>query len=230
MNLLLLREKELCEGRSVLTGSRALHIIKILKAEKGSVLRAGVLNGSVGEACVTGIGADSVEISFTPLTAAPPPADITLVLALPRPKAFRRILFSAVSAGVKDIRIINTWRVEKSYWDSPYISPESVEAVCFEALAQAKDTVMPDVVFHRFFMEFMESSTPEHRRKLLAHPGNSENRGYKAPAVIAVGPEGGFIQKEADTFISNGYTPFSPLERTLTTEHFVPFILGNLTI
>lgn len=231
MNLLLLSENELEKSRVTLSDSRALHIIKIIKPNKNDSLKAGIINGQTGHAVVRGIAEDAVELEFYAESEPPAPSDISLILALPRPKVFRRVLFSAVSCGVKDIHIINSWRVEKSYWDSPYISGDSVDKICLEALSQAKDTVLPRVRFHRFFMEFFEqglNEIPGRRTKYLAHPGGKKTD-IKAPAAVAVGPEGGFIEREVGTFEKNGFTAFSPAERVLTTEHFVPFVLGKLS-
>lgn len=231
MNLLLLHREELIDGRAELRDSRADHIRKILKAEKGDTLKAGLVNGQVGRALVTDAGCGGVSVEFSPEKEPPAAPAVTLILALPRPKVFRRILFGAVSCGVKDIHIINSWRVEKSYWDSPYISPEQTDRICLEALSQSKDTIMPEITFHRFFMGFMEEGLPKipaDRKRYLAHPYGSSGESPSLPAALAVGPEGGFVEKETETFGRFGFTLFSYGERTLTTEHFVPFMLGSL--
>ncbi|PLX66088.1 MAG: 16S rRNA (uracil(1498)-N(3))-methyltransferase [Denitrovibrio sp.] len=233
MNLLLLKPDELKNGRALLSDKRAQHIIKIIKAKTGDTLHAGLLHGLIGKAHILDITSEGVTVEFTALTDPPAPADLSLVLALPRPKAFRRILFAAVACGVKDIHIINSWRVEKSYWESPYMSHESVERISMDALSQSKDTVMPQVSFHRYFMQFMGETLellPEHRQRLVAHPYGAKSEELSASCVIAVGPEGGFVEREMETFEKYGFKAFSPIERVLTTEHFVPFILGKLII
>lgn len=231
MNLLLFKADELTDGIAVISDSRARHIIKVLKTEKGGLLKAGVINGPTGTARLTGISGDKLTMEFAAEGESPAAPDMSLIMALPRPKAFRRILFCAVSCGVKDIHIINSWRVEKSYWESPYIDSANVESVCLEALSQAKDTVMPAIRFHRFFTGFMEEGLPlipEGRGRYLAHPYGAKTDRPKMPAAAAVGPEGGFIEREVETFAGNGFELYSAGERTLTTEHFVPFMLGSL--
>lgn len=231
MNLLLLKPEEMRDGTAVISGSRAEHIVRVLKAAEGDSIRAGILNGPVGGARIFSISETSVTVNFTPESDPPKAPPVSLILALPRPKVFRRVLFCAVSCGVKDIHIINSWRVEKSYWDSPYIGADAVGNYCAEALSQAKDTVMPRVTFHRFLMGFLDEGLqgiPEDRGRFLAHPYGAGGAKPVLPAVLAVGPEGGFIGREVETFERYGFTTFSAGERTLTTEHFVPFLLGSL--
>jgi RsmE family RNA methyltransferase len=231
MNLIIIRPEELSDGLVRISDPRFTHIHKYLKPEKGSRLKAGVLNGHIGTAEVMDITDSYAELRFTPEKEPPAPPKISLILALPRPKVFRRMLFSAVSIGVKDIHIINSWRVEKSYWDSPYISAESVDKVCIEALSQCKDTVMPDVTFHRFFNNFIDEALPmmpEERSRYIAHPYSENSFKPCEPAIIAIGPEGGFIEKELDTFTGRGFVPFTIGERVLTSEHFIPFVLGSV--
>jgi RsmE family RNA methyltransferase len=228
MNIILFKEEELKDGIVCMDDNRAKHLRKVLKVSEGDNVRLGLLNGKTGTGEVVSLS--DKEVCLKPFldTEPPKPANLSLVIALPRPKVFRRILFCMVSAGVKDIHIINSWRVEKSYWDSPYISSESIEKISLEALQQSKDTIMPKVTFHRFFMDFMDgelAEMPKHR--FLAHPYNAEEFYPETPAVIAIGPEGGFVQREVDTFLRYGFKTFSLGERILTTEHSVPFILGK---
>lgn len=230
MNIILIRPDEINDGTAVLADGRFTHIKSVLKAERGTILKAGILNGMTGSAEVVEIGGDFVRLR--PVCGEKPPLDhhITVVLALPRPKVFRRIFFGMVCAGVKNIHVINSWRVDKSYWDSPYLEMERLEEYAFDALQQSKDTVMPKVVLHRYFMNFIEETLPAlpADNRFLAHPYNSGQPYLKSPAVIAVGCEGGFIEKEAQTFIDRGFQPFSLGERILTTEYAVPYILGML--
>lgn len=231
MNLIIFRPEEISDGLVSVSDERFKHIKKYLKPQPGSVLRAGILNGHIGSASVISINDDFAQLKFTPEKESPDHPKVSLIMALPRPKVFRRMLFSAVSIGVKDIHIINSWRVEKSYWESPYISEESVDRICLEALSQCKDTIMPIIRFHRFFNNFIEDELPfmpEDRCRYIAHPYSENSFKPSEPAIIAIGPEGGFIEKELSTFTDKGFVPFSMGDRVLTSEHFIPFILGSV--
>ena len=234
MNLVILFEGDFTnETHAVLKGRRAKHIIEVHRAEKGKVLKAGLLNSRMGTGLVTEISRDSVELE-TELSAPPPQAPpITLVAALPRPKSFRKVLHAAVSMGVKEIYFTGSWKVEKSYWDSPVIGEGEVFNESVLALEQSRDTVMPRIFFRKRFKPFLEDEVPaiiEGADAFLAHPEAEEfcPCGVKGKTLLAVGPEGGFTDYETNLFIEQGFQPRSLGERILRTEFAVTALLSRL--
>lgn len=230
MNIILIKPEEITGNTAKICGARAEHLKKVLKAKEGSVVKAGILNGLMGTAVISKLDGASAELTLTCETEPPKAPEISLVLALPRPKVFRRILFGIACAGVKNIHIINTWRVDKSYWNSPYLEPERIDEYFFDALSQSKDTIMPRITFHRYFMEFIESAVPEfnEENRYFAHPYDSEKSEVKTPCTMVIGCEGGFIDKEVKSLTDCGFKPFSLGDRILTTEYAVPYVLGML--
>ena len=90
--------------------------------QPGRQLLLGLRDGLIGEGVVEHVGEQRARIRFT-LDRAPPPAlPLTLLLALPRPKMLRRVLRTAAEIGIKHIWLINSSRVEKSYWQSPLLA------------------------------------------------------------------------------------------------------------
>ena len=233
MNLLLLRDADFREDGTVsLTGRRLLHAREVLRAAAADVLRVGRLGGLVGTAEVLRL--DETELVLRPeLTEPPPPrAGADLVLASPRPKALRKILPAAASLGVDRIVLVNAARVEKSYFDSGVLQPESIEELLVLGLEQARDTRLPEVLIQDRFRPFVEDELdalwPDTSR-LVAHPG--------APAapsrtsrrmVLAIGPDGGWVPFELDLLRSHGFTVFGLGPRTLRVEVAVPYALGTL--
>src|SRR5687767_12866999 len=129
----------------------------------------------------------------------PKPLEVTLVLALPRPKVLNRVIASTTSLGVKRIFLINAWRVEKSYWKSPRLSEENLLMQRVLGLEQARDTILPTIDLRRFFRPFVEEELPsiiEGGRALVAHPGGTDAITPGERVTIAIGPEGGFIAEE----------------------------------
>jgi RsmE family RNA methyltransferase len=229
MNIILIRSEE-TDGRTArITGDRCEHIRHVLKLGIGDSLKVGLLGGRLGTAVINSISKESALLSIDCTQRAPEPMPVSIILALPRPKVFRRIFFGLVCAGVKDIHIINSWRVDKSYWDSPYI--QRTDEYIFDALQQSKDTISPKVSFHRYFMGFIEEGLAgiAAPNRYIAHPTGETVSGFKKPLCLAIGCEGGFIQKELDTFERHGFRQFSMGERILTTEYAVPYLLGMLT-
>lgn len=231
MNIILIRPEEISGGTAVLSDTRHTHIKNVLKASEGDSLKAGILGGGLGTAEILNITDTCITLRPDCNAQAPTPLPVTVILALPRPKVFRRVLFGLACAGIKDIHIINSWRVDKSYWESPYLERDKIDEHLFDALQQSKDTILPKVTLHRFFMEFAGEvlEKTEIPNRFIAHPAGSFRKEFPKPMCLAVGCEGGFIQKELDTFERYGFQQFSAGERILTTEYAVPYILGMIT-
>ena len=124
MNLLLAKPAELCDdGRLVVTDGRLRHLREVLRISSGDRVRVGVLGGRIGTGFIENLSAQAATLSLTLDRDPPLPLALTVVLALPRPKMLRRILRSCAEVGVKNIHLINSFRVEKSFWQSPRHSP-----------------------------------------------------------------------------------------------------------
>ena len=230
MNLVLLFDDDFVSaGVVLLTDRRAEHIARVHRAGEGDALAAGLANGQIGSGTITKMTNDTVEMSVT-LTADPPPAlPLTLILALPRPKVLNRVIASATSLGVKEIHLINAWRVEKSYWKSPKLTDENLREQCVAGLEQARDTVFPRITLHRFFRQFVETFSSE-ALKLVAHPHAAADcpRNVNVPVALAIGPEGGFIAEEIASFERSGFRAVTVGERILRVETAVAALIARL--
>ena len=58
---------------------------------------------------------------------------------MPRPKVLRRLVMDMTSLGVNKLIIVNSYRTQKSYWQSPLLN--RLDEFIFEGLQQAVDTV-----------------------------------------------------------------------------------------
>ena len=89
-----------------------------------------------------------------------PPAklDLTVILALPRPKVLRRLIMDMTSLGVNKLIIVNSYRTQKSYWQSPLLN--RIDEFVFEGLQQAIDTVPLEVELQKRFKPFVEDEFP----------------------------------------------------------------------
>lgn len=235
MNLVLLREEDFTDGRKKarLYGRRLRHIREVHRAREGDTLCTGVEGGRIGSGKVTFIDDKVLEMDIDLGRKPPEPLPLTLVLALPRPKVLRRVLFSAAAMGVKRIVLLNSYRVEKSFWQSPVLRSENMERQLILGLEQARDTVLPEVFLRPRFKPFIEDELPELARgtlRIAAHPAAADHCPSKTdcPVTLVIGPEGGFIPYEIDRIVSAGFTAVSLCERILPVETAVPFLIARL--
>ena len=196
-------------------------------------MRAGLLGGLQGNALVLSINEDAAELQVA--FHSPPPAKlpITLLLALPRPKMLRRTLQTIASMGVAKLVLINSYRVEKSFWQTPFLQPEALHEQLILGLEQARDTVLPEIILAKRFKPFVEDELPAmaaNTRGLIAHPGDYPEcpRALSEPVTLAIGPEGGWIPYEVELLSQAGLNPVQLGERILRVETAVPALLARL--
>jgi len=171
----------------------------------------------------------SLELGVQPPRALP----ITIILALPRPKMLRRILQTIAAMGVKNIYLINSSRVEKSFWQTPFLRPESIEEQLILGLEQAKDTILPSVHLRKLFKPFVEDELTGivgKSRAIIAHPGAEKPCpiNLDSQVTLAIGPEGGFIPYEVEKLLSVGFDSIHLGPRILRVETAVPALLSRL--
>lgn len=223
MNLIVLEPAELStSGEVTLVDARAAHIVGVLRATVGQPVRVGVLDGPLGTATVTAISDGGVTLRCT-LEASPPPVPpVDLLLALPRPKVLRRLWAQLAALGVGRIMLTNAGRVERNYFDTHVLSPETYRPLLIEGLQQASDTRLPRVSIHRQFRILVEDdldSLTDAAIRLVAHPGAPALTALPAPrALIAIGPEGGWNGFELELLKRHRFQPVGMGTRTLRTD------------
>jgi 16S rRNA (uracil1498-N3)-methyltransferase len=202
MNLVLLRQGDWIDAdRVLLRDRRAGHIRTVLQAEVGVSLRVGVLGGLVGQGVIEALAPEGVRLRVA-LTDPPPPRHrFDIVLALPRPKMLRRILRQCAEFGIANLHLLQSARVEKSFWQSPLLQPAALEEALLAGLERSRDTIAPRVHLHRRFRPFMEdqlSGICAGRPCWLAHMEAplALAEAPPVPAVVMIGPEGGFVPFE----------------------------------
>ena len=234
MNIILLFDDDFTDPQRVrLTGRRLAYMQSVHRAAVGDALRVGRMNGRVGTGTVTAL--DDRALAMDVMLDGDPPAAaaLTLLLALPRPKALGRVLQCIAAMGVKRIVLFNTWRVEKSFWESPALADAALREQLLLGLEQGGDTVVPTVELRRRFKPFVEDDVPAliaGTRALVAHPSAPRPcpRGLHTPVSLAVGPEGGFTPYEIELLVAHGFEPVSLGPRPLRVEHAVPALLGRI--
>jgi len=235
MNILLLEPTELnAEGRGVISGPRADHIRTVLALGPGDELRAGLIDGPLGQVTVESLDDHGVVLRCDSLLATgtrPPVCRVDLLLALPRPKVLGRLWSQLSCLGVRRVMLCNAARVERYYFDSHVLEPSTVRKRLLDGLSQAGDTRVPQVDVHRSFKKLVEDDlgrarsgevrlltdvtaagpAPPIRKALEDLPGD-------ARVLLAVGPEGGWVDFERALLQEHGFVRVSLGERTLRSD------------
>jgi 16S rRNA (uracil1498-N3)-methyltransferase len=234
MNLVVLHENDfVAPDRVRVHGRRASHITAVLNAKVGDRLHVGKWGGLLGEGRVVHLERDSVDLDVTLTQSPPQPVAITLLLALPRPKGLRRLIQGITAMGVKRVALFGAFRVEKSYWQTPWLGEAELREQVILGLEQAGDTVPPVITMHPLFKPFVEDAVPgltAGARRLVAHPGAASPcpAALCEAAALAIGPEGGFTAYELHRLVECGFEPVGLGRRILRTEQAVPALLGRL--
>lgn len=233
MNLLLLDQQQIQADQATINDSRQLlHIHQHLKLQVGDTVKVGVKNGLKGTAVVHSINEQALILTALVLDQQPPPKlPLTLIMALPRPKVLRRLIIDAVALGATKIILIHSYRVEKSYWQTPFLN--QLDHYVELGLEQAGDTILPEVSLYKRFRPFVEDMLPSliaDKQAFVAHPYAEMSMpiALNQPALLVIGPEGGFIPFEVDLLEKNGCQAASIGSRILRCETAVASIIGRL--
>jgi 16S rRNA (uracil1498-N3)-methyltransferase len=239
VNLVLVDAAELDGDRARIGGRRARHLIDVVGVSPGQRLRAGVIGGGIGEAEVVAIG-DAIELRVVVTAPAPAGLPVDLVVAVPRPKVLSRLLEHAAAWAVRRIDLVNAWRVDKSYLGSSRLGDAAIADAIRLGAEQGATTHLPEVAIHPRLMAFLDdvhpTTAPVAARRLIAHARGGVAleaalpAGEVRPVVIAIGPEGGWIDREVDTFVARGFATVALGPAILRVEAAVTAALAQISL
>ena len=228
MNLVLVEPNEIRAGGDVtLSGARAAHLLNVLHVAVGHEVRIGVIDGPRGVGTVRSIADGTIALHCSLEAAIPPLPRVDLLLALPRPKVMRRLWAQIAALGVGRIILTNAEKVERDYFDTHILAPESYRPLLVEGLQQARDTRLPAVSIHRQFKVLVEDrldtlfgpglrvvADPSATRPLseIVRAGGDER------TLLAIGPEGGWNAFELDLLDAHRFRSAGMGPRTLRTD------------
>ena len=222
------------------------HVNNVLAAKVGDTLKIGQLGGHLGTAVIDDMTPDCIQLRDVKLTMPPPPKlDLTVILALPRPKVLRRLIMDMTALGVRDIILINSYRTQKSYWQSPML--KRLNEFVLEGLQQGVDTIAPRISLQKRFKPFVEDELPRLVSKgaIVAHPYTSQSlaqylqkqylqkqdlqkpSALAMPNLVCIGAEGGWIDYEIELLAAQGCEAVHVGPRILRTEAAVNVLLGQ---
>nr|WP_314576358.1 16S rRNA (uracil(1498)-N(3))-methyltransferase [uncultured Pseudomonas sp.] len=234
MNLLLLEDADfIASDRVVLRDRRLKHMQEVHRSEVGDSLRVGRVGGLLGSAELLRLEPREAELSVVFDREPPSKLPLTLILALPRPKMLRRVFQTVATMGVPKVILVNSYRVEKSFWQTPFLEPVAIREQLILGLEQARDSVLPEIVIEKRFKPFVEDRLPgvaDGTLGLVGHPGDFPAcpRAVEQPVTLAIGPEGGWIPYEVDLLRASGLSPVQLGDRILRVETAVTALLARL--
>ena len=236
MNIILLREHDFIDDstRVLIQDDRFVHITGVINPNIGQSLKVGLLGGSCGYGIVESIHSKGMILNVVLNELAPHRHPFDIVLALPRPKMLRRILRTIAEYGVDNLHLINSARVEKSFWQSPLLQPEKIHDALLAGMERSKDTIMTNVLLHQRFRPFIEDKLPGicGDRDCWLTDMNATRSAVdidisSKPSVVMIGPEGGFVPFETELAISTIAQPIHLGGRTLSVDTAVTTVLAQ---
>ncbi len=241
MNLIIIEQHELNGDNVTLSDNRCTHIRKVLRCQQGDTVKIGLLNGLIGKGEIIHLSKERVSLKVNLHRQPLPKPKTDLILALPRPIMLKRVLSQAAQMGVGKIHLINANRVEKSFFSASILQEKSLNNFLKLGLEQAADTRLPELTIHRRFRPFIEDFLPENMTPkttlgLVAHPTAAKTlvEAVKHPqdkqVMLAIGPEGGWVDFEIEKFQEQGFHPFTLGPRILRVDTAVPALLSQLQL
>lgn len=235
MNTIILEEHQFIEpSLARLNERQAEHVQSILKLNSGDEIKVALLDGNLGKGVYHPENKTACVWDITLNILPPKTLPLTLVLALPRPQMLKRILQNVACFGVEKLVLVQSKRVEKSFWQSPSAQPEAIKQQLLLGLEQANATQMPEILTFKGFKAFTEyarANVEASQQKIVLHPGQyplMPAQALSTPSVIAIGPEGGFTDYEVEKFLELGFAPAQLGERILRVETAVTAVLARL--
>ena len=165
MNRIIFEKAEIAEdGTATFGGARAEHVLAVLHGTVGQMLKTGVVDGPVGTSIIeaitrlppdpaTGLPQGRITVR-TSHAAAPIPPWIDLILAPPRPRAFKRLLPQLAALGIRRIVLVGAEKVEKAFWGAQVLKPEIYRPLFLDGLMQAGVTAMPELSIEKSFRRY----------------------------------------------------------------------------
>ena len=233
MNIVLLDPRQTESDVWSITSKRQLeHLQQHLEIQVGDTLKVGIRDGKRYLTEIVEISEKVVKLKPLQEETVPKKLPVTLIVALPRPKVLRRLIMDAVTVGVEKIILIHSYRVDKSYWQTPFL--QQLDHYIELGLEQAGDTIAPQIELYKRFKPFVEDVLPTlisaEQPAYVAHPYTEQSMSFaiEHACTIVIGPEGGFIPYEVDLLIKNGCQAVSLGNRIIRTETVIPYVLGRL--
>ena len=215
---------------------RYIHCTTVLKVSTESIVRVGVIDGHMYDARVVELTGEKLVIRFddTMMRKTRPFSDmnISVILACPRPKVLGRLWPVFSQLGFRRVFLIKAARVEDNYFGSHWMQADCYRSLLIKGLEQAAvSTRLPEISFDKRELEVFLAKRldvafpPEKCKRFICHPEDGSDEVKISPefdtsneTVIALGPEGGWLDFEISALKERGFIPVTCSSRVFTTD------------
>jgi RsmE family RNA methyltransferase len=217
---------------------RAAHLLKVLHKKAGDTFDSGCLGGKLGTGTITEITGDGLRVTLTFDTDPPPRTPLRLGVGFPRPIQLRRLLRDCASLGLAAVDLIGTDLGEKSYRDTKLLDDGGARSALIEGALQARDTRLPELAVFSNLGAWLDKTAPApcanavpagtaRVKAILLAADNVRPQGSfagleplrpEAGAVLAVGSERGWSDREREQLENAGFVRLGLGKRALRTE------------
>lgn len=232
MNIVLLDEKNCQDVFWKIDDPRQIqHLKQYLEIKVGDQLKVGVLNQARYLTEVVAISDQHILIQAIAQQVLPKKLPVTLIVAMPRPKVLRRLVMDSITLGVEKLVLLHSYRVDKSYWQTPFLN--QLSSYVQLGLEQAGDVMAPEIILEKRFKPFVEDRLAvwnQSQPTFVGHPYTQQVApvAFNQACRLMIGPEGGFIPYEIELLEKNGCQAVTLGNRILRTETAIPYMLGRL--
>ena len=225
MNLALLSASEAETGVLPAGDERARHLLKIVGVKPGSSFFVGVADGLRGKATVADV-TDGLRFTIVWEPHIQEKLPLAFVIGLPRPQTAKKALFELTSMGVAEIHFFKSEKGDPAYATATLWRDGEWRCEVVRGAEQAFSTRMPVVAVHDTLAGALgaaQSALPAESARVA--PDVYESEGPLGPqfagkpgAIIAIGPERGWSDRERALLKSSGYTLAHLGDRVLRVE------------
>jgi RsmE family RNA methyltransferase len=218
------------EGLAVLSGNRALHLIKRHSLTAGLRVRAAILDKGLGYLDVLSVDYSEELITVKALCEEEPPArlPIDLIVAVPRPQTIKKLLHLAASTGLRSLTFVGSEKGEKSYLHSKMLRDPSLHDELLLGIEQACDARVPVVRVAPSIAQLLKeqplSLDSDATLRIVADTGaarlfsESVSKEKITSFVLTIGAESGWSCRELKLLVGAGFHEVSLGSRMLRVE------------
>ncbi|AAC66455.1 ribosomal RNA small subunit methyltransferase E 1 [Borreliella burgdorferi] len=221
MNLMLITFNEFKTGIS-LNDTRAEHLVKILKLKDNDKFKFGILGEKNIYHCIYKKDKKLFFKKIFKVGESNKLKKLYVLIGMIRPIVAKRIIKELASIGTYKIIFFNTELTEKSYLNSKIFKNNDCEKHLIAGAMQGKITYLPKIKIIKNLKESLKYIQQENFEIKILLEKNSEKNLIDIEqinnAVIIVGPERGFTEKEKQLIAQYNFSPYSISTNTLRTE------------